>query len=335
MFGRAKTDFFRLLYKAAELAGLHKQAVLLGQIRSAQIHARESLNCLADAEFSVFSQWGEDGIIEFLVQALPNVPARFVEFGVESFREANCRFLAMNRNWSGLVIDGSDANQKSFRQSELAWKYDVLFLRDFVTADSIHGLLAENGFAQDVGVLSVDIDGVDYWVLERIECRADIVIVEYNDYFGSLPVSVPYDAAFVRKRKHWSKMYWGASLAAFRYLLEQRGYDFVGTNSAGTNAFFVLSKHRAVLQSRLTATVAFPCKMREAALPDGSPAYQTYRECGDAIGDMELVDVTSGKRITVERATAASRETAASPRDEVEVGRTNSRSVAPGESSAS
>jgi hypothetical protein len=305
MLRKAKATFFRLLYKAAELQGLEKQAILLGQMRAAQLQAKESLNSLADAEFSVFSQWGEDGIIEFLVNALPSLPPRFVEFGVESFREANCRFLAMNRNWSGLVIDGSLANRKSFLQSEFAWKYDVLFLCDFVTADNIQGLLAANGFASDVGILSVDIDGVDYWVLERIECRADIVIVEYNDFFGEMPVSVPYDPAFVRSQKHWSKMYWGASLSAFRHLLEHRGYDFLGTNSVGTNAFFVLSKHREAIKARLTAAVAFPCKMREAALPDGSPAYKPYRECGQAIGDLELVDVTSGKRIPVRSATAA------------------------------
>jgi hypothetical protein len=65
---------------------------------------------IAAHEFKVFSQWGEDGIIQRLVSEVPILHRTFVEFGVEDFFESNCRFLMMKDNWAGLVIDGDRDN---------------------------------------------------------------------------------------------------------------------------------------------------------------------------------------------------------------------------------
>jgi hypothetical protein len=59
-----------------------------------------------DIEYGVFSQWSEDGIIEWILQNLPVGFKRFIEFGVETFQEANTQFMIENRNWKGLVING-------------------------------------------------------------------------------------------------------------------------------------------------------------------------------------------------------------------------------------
>src|SRR5579859_7257876 len=61
---------------------------------------------LQEAEFRVFSQWGEDGIIQYLLSKVAIAHDTFVEFGVGNYRESNTRFLLTNNNWRGLIIDG-------------------------------------------------------------------------------------------------------------------------------------------------------------------------------------------------------------------------------------
>lgn len=289
----------RSALRIAEIVGQERVAVLTGQLLANSILARKSLNNLASAEFSVFSQWGEDGIISWLIDTIENVSDCFVEFGVEDFREANCRFLLMTRNWRGLVIDGSRDHIEAIRASTIAWKYDLTSHQAFITRDTIADLLSESGFNQRLGLLSVDIDGVDYWVLQRIEVPCDIIVVEYNDLFSGHCVSVPYDASFVRLNKHPSGMYWGASLDAFKFLLESRGYLFVGTNRAGTNAFFVASEHREAVLSSLKEVRVWPSRMREVRNDDGSLSLVTYRESARRIFDLPLVSVIDGQNLRV------------------------------------
>ena len=90
-------------------------------------------------------------------------------------------------------------------------------------------------------MLSIDIDGNDYWIWESIDCiNPRVIVCEYNSVFGSeKKVTVPYKTDFVRSKEHNSELYFGASLAAFCDLAEKKGYDFIGTSSAGVNAYFV------------------------------------------------------------------------------------------------
>jgi len=289
----------RSILRFAELVGLDKTAVITGQIMGQKLAVRQSLPNLAAAEFSVFSQWGEDGIISWLIDRTRCTNDCFVEFGVEDFHEANCRYLLITRNWRGLVIDGSDNNITAIRRSTLSWKYDLQSQAAFITRDTIVGLIASAGFGPRLGLLSVDIDGVDYWVLERIQNPCDIVVVEYNDLFSGHPISVPYDPAFARLQKDPSGMYWGASLDAFRYILEGRGYVFVGTNRAGTNAFFVAGEYRELMQASLEEMRAWPCRMREVRNKDGSLTLKTYRECAERIASLPVVNVVTGQSLCV------------------------------------
>jgi hypothetical protein len=211
-----------------------------GRILANQQSLRPSKD-LADHEFKIFSQWGEDGILQFLTRSLAIPHRTFIEFGVEDFFESNCRFLMMKDLWRGYVIDGSQANIERLRASYFYWRYQLRSKASFITVDNICNLLEESGFARDLGILSIDLDGIDYHVLERLEdWRPAILVVEYNSAFGSeRAVSVPYHAAFRRGDAHFSSLYYGASLPAFCYLTARRGYGLVGTNSMGSNAFFV------------------------------------------------------------------------------------------------
>ncbi|MCO5947668.1 hypothetical protein [Mucilaginibacter flavidus] len=196
---------------------------------------------LSNYEFSVFSQWGDDGIIQYLINTIDIQEKYFIEFGVENYTEANTRFLLINNNWGGLVMDGSKPNMDELRNSELYWKFDLKVKDVFITRENINGLIQEQGLARDIGILSIDIDGNDYWVWEAITAiEPVIVIVEYNSVLGiEHPWTVPYQPDFYRTAAHFSNLYYGASLLSLCDLAEKKGYYFTGCNSAGNNAYFV------------------------------------------------------------------------------------------------
>jgi hypothetical protein len=106
---------------------------------------------LKDYEFKVFSQCGEDGIIQHLVDSIAIKNKTFIEFGVEDFNESNCRFLLMKDNWKGFVIDGSRANIDELKRSYFYWKYQLESIEAFITKDNINELLAKSGFEREVG----------------------------------------------------------------------------------------------------------------------------------------------------------------------------------------
>src|SRR5437868_1668200 len=146
--------------------------------------AKTAVN-LQDYEYKVFSQWGEDGIIQHLTSCIPIENKTFIEFGIEDFSESNCRYLLINNKWSGFVIDGSEENIQRLTSTSYFWAHDLQAVSSFITRENIEALLQKSGFDLDVGILSIDIDGVDYWVLDAIShFRPRILITEYNAVFG-------------------------------------------------------------------------------------------------------------------------------------------------------
>lgn len=196
---------------------------------------------LRDAEFKVYSQFGEDGILQYILRHCEDVPSTFIEFGVENYTEANSRFLLEACNWRGLIIDGNERSMKSVREQDYYWRHQLTAVASFVTRDNINRIFTDNGFTGRIGLLSIDIDGNDYWVWDSIHVvDPAIVVAEYNSVFGAQrAVTVPYDADFQRTRAHHSNLYWGCSLAALTFLANKKGYYLVGCNSAGNNAFYV------------------------------------------------------------------------------------------------
>jgi hypothetical protein len=219
---------------------LHFVQEALGRIENRQTSNIESDN-LNDYEFRVFSQWGEDGIIQHLVRSLDIPRKYFVEFGVQDYREANTRFLLVNNNWSGLVIDSSAANVERITKDMIYWAYDLTPVEAFVTRDNINELLRKNAVTGEIGLLSIDIDGNDFWVWQAIEVISPvIVVIEYNYRFGQqAAVTIPYKEKFDRSKTDHAPIYFGASLQALCWLAKRKGYVFVGCSSNGVNAFFV------------------------------------------------------------------------------------------------
>ncbi len=231
---------------------------------------------LKDYEFKIFSQWGEDGIIQRLTKVVEIKEKTFIEFGVEDFFESNCRFLLMKDNWSGFVIDSSSGNIKRLKKSHFFWKYHLGAIDAFITRENINHLLAKSGFNEDLGILSIDLDGNDYFILEAINLfKPRILVCEYNAVFGAVrKISVPYEREFSRTKKHYSNLYWGASLAAISYLANKRGYLLVGINTTGSNAFYV---RKDLLNDDLEVLIAeqayVPSKFRESKDVQGGLTY--------------------------------------------------------------
>ena len=279
-----------------------RHLMLSGRQACWNLQGRKSISSLAEVEFTVFSQWGEDGIIEWLVQNLPLKSDSFVEFGVENYSESNTRFLLQNRNFKGLVFDGDAHNIEKLLGSGLCWRHHLTAQAAFITRDNINDLISKNGFSGDLGILSIDIDGNDYWVWEAIDCvDPEIVILEYNAVFGDkYPVTIPYDPEFVRTRAHSSNLYWGTSIKALESLASAKGYRLIGTNAAGNNAFFLRQDMFARLEDKITDKSPVLSRLRESRDEQGNLTFVTGTERFEVIKSMPVVRVDTGETISLE-----------------------------------
>jgi len=249
-----------------------------------------------DVGFKVFSQGDEDGIIQYLVHKLPIENETFIEFGVENYEESNTRFLMINNNWQGMVLDGCKADIDFIQGDRIYWQYDLQAKTAWITRENIDGLLCESGFPRDVGLLSVDIDGNDYWIWEAIQSiRPRIVIVEYNSVFKLAPVAVPYRDDFNRTLAHYSNLYFGSSLAALHFLAKKKGYILAGSNSWGHNAFFIRADIAGEFRSLEPEEAYVTSKFRESRDRSGKLTYARDTERLKLIEHMPVVNVVTGE----------------------------------------
>jgi hypothetical protein len=273
-----KQSLFRLILARINAISdkLDRMQLALGRVES-RLAQSLPIKDIKDNEFQVYSQWGEDGIIDYLIRNVDVKQKIFVEFGVENYWESNTRFLLINNNWSGLVIDGSLDNIQHIKQDSIYWKYNLKAVQSFINKENINNILSENGIAGEVGLLSIDIDGNDYWVWKAIDSISPaIVIIEYNSRFGmDRAVTIPYTPTFVRCEAHYSCLYAGASLKALLNLGKAKGYSFVGSNTAGNNAFFVRTDLK-------------PSNIREVTLEEGYVTSQ-FRESRDRVGNLSFL----------------------------------------------
>ena len=277
--------------------------ILQGKILFNLLNKEETVKSLHEVEFKVFSQFGDDGIIQYLINTIqiPDEQKIFVEFGVEDYSESNTRFLLMNNNWTGLIIDGSERNITKAKNSSYYWKHELTAVAAFIDRDNINDLISQNNISGQIALLSVDIDGNDYWVWERISVVDPIfVIAEYNSVFGgSLPVTIPYDQGFWRNEAHYSNLYWGCSLAALCKLAESKGYGFIGCNSAGNNAYFIRKDKIGNFKILLSEEGYVRSKFRESRDPSGKLTYLHGEDRLKEIADMKLVDLSTNQTRTV------------------------------------
>lgn len=175
---------------------------------------------------------GQSDETRIIAKLAKDAPRTFVEFGFEP-SEFNCAALAWNKNWRGLLIDGNPTSIANARKHLPA---HLNIVETFLTKDNL-GFI-KNEFDK-IGVLSIDVDGNDYWFLEQlIDTQPTVISVEYNATFGLEPITIPYEPEFRRHEKHSTGWYHGASLAALAKLVAAYGYGLAAVSTNGTNAFF-------------------------------------------------------------------------------------------------
>ena len=274
-------------------ADIDQLKILAAQPLIQNLHARGVLRCLSEAEFKVFSQFGDDGVIQYLIHRLRPLPDSFVEFGVQNYRESNTRFLLVNNNWRGLVMDGDAEFIRFIQKDDIYWRHTLTARCAFIDRDNINNLFRDAGFTGEIGLLSIDIDGNDYWVWEKLEVVDPvIVIVEYNSTFGpDFAVTIPYDPKFVRHQAHYSGQFWGVSLQALTLLAGRKGYSLVGCNSAGNNAYFVRNNKLGELPAFSAREAFVEARFRDSRSRSGELTYLSGSQRFDEISRLEVYDV--------------------------------------------
>lgn len=192
-------------------------------------------------EFSAFSQNGEDGIIDHLLSLIDAPTRYFVEIGGADGLENNSAYLAFVKGYSGMMIEGNEFYSGKAREFLQRFNWSVEFINTYVTPENAKGL-AGRALTVNPDLFSLDIDSNDYWV--AVACleagfRPSVLIAEYNSTFGpDDAVTIPYSPDF-DVDAYPGRLYYGASLTAWKKLFGSYGYRFVTVDQRGINAFFV------------------------------------------------------------------------------------------------
>lgn len=274
------------------------QMLMLGKLLSENISSKKDVILLSEVEFKVFSQWGDDGIIQWLINNI-EIPGKFfIEFGVENYIESNTRFLLMNNNWSGLVMDGDEKNIDQIINSYYFWKYELSAKSVFIDTENINDLLSSIHHVREIGLLHIDIDGNDYWIWKEINSISPIIVIlEYNSILGvDRSITIPYDKTFQRSKAHYSNLYYGASIRALCDLSSEKGYEFIGCNSAGNNAYFVRKDKLNDQVKKISVEKGYVhSKFRESRDHKGNLTHLTGEARLEIIKGMPVFNVETGQ----------------------------------------
>jgi hypothetical protein len=241
------------------------------RFRREVLRSRAPIRDLTRYERRIYSQNGEDGILQAIFARVGTTNRYFVEFGVEDGSQCNTRYLADRQGWRGLLLDGR-------------YEDPVRSLhREFVTAENINALFVQYEVPREFDLLSIDIDGNDLWVWSSIDerWRPRVLVIEYNSSVGpDTALTIPYDPAF-----SWDgTTYFGSSLRALCALAQLRGYALVACDSCGVNAFFVRAELVAALGEPATVGRAF------------RPPYYGRHLCGHPVSTQALVPYEAAPR---------------------------------------
>jgi hypothetical protein len=210
--------------------------------RYREMARNNSLPHFSETGFRVFSQFEEDGVLLYIFSLLGMPNKTFIEIGADDGVNSNSANLYFHHSWHGLFIDGNprslERGRYFFSRYPHNWYYPPMFKQAYVTRENVNQLIEEAGFSGEIGLLSIDIDGNDYWVWDALEVvQPQVVIIETHNEFGTRNIVVPYDSNYVYPGKH--PLYHGASPLAMQLLGKKKGYRLVGSNQLASNFVFV------------------------------------------------------------------------------------------------
>ena len=194
-----------------------------------------------DVGFRKYSEFEEDGILLYIFSLVPPINRTCVEICAGNGRECNTANLIINHGWWGHLFDGNERNVKAgeafFSKHKDTRLYPPRYTKAWITAENVNELIVRSGVEGPVDLLSLDIDGMDYWVWKAIDViEPQVVLCEtHNPIPPEKALTVPYDPGFIYETEDFR----GASLAAMCKLGKEKGYRLIGTHRFGFNAFFL------------------------------------------------------------------------------------------------
>lgn len=208
----------------------------------------KALPSLSEVGFKCFSQTDEDGIVLYIFSIIGTTNKKSVEICAGNGIECNTANLIIHHKWTGLLVDDNqilvEQGREFYNKNPNTHVYPPRFANAWVTRDNVNDIIRQNGFEGEIDLLSIDMDGVDYWIWKAIDViEPRVVVVEYQDILGpDRALTVPYSDnfnAYTYPTTNGMPNFSGASLAAFVRLATGRGYRLVGCNEYGYNAFFI------------------------------------------------------------------------------------------------
>jgi hypothetical protein len=203
---------------------------------------------LSEVGFKAYSQTDEDGILLYIFALIGTTSRTSVEICAGNGIECNTANLIINHGWHGLLVDGNETLVKEgsnfYQTNPHTFVYPPAFVHAWITRENVNRIVSDNGFEGEVDLLSLDMDGVDYWIWEALSViEPRVVVAEYQDIVGpERALTVPYSDNFNAHDYPTTggvPDFCGASLAAFTKLATRKGYRLVGCNQYGYNAFFI------------------------------------------------------------------------------------------------
>jgi hypothetical protein len=214
----------------------------------AMVESGQKLPALSDVGFKVLSQTDEDGILLYIFSVIGTHDKTSVEICAGNGIECNTSNLIIHHGWSGLLVDGNEnlvkQGREFYQRNRYTYVYPPTFANAWITRTNVNDVVRNNGFEGEIDLLSIDMDGMDYWIWEALDVvQPRVVVVEYQDMIGpERAVTVPYRDdfnAYAYPVTQGMPNFCGASLPAFAKLAKKRGYRLVGCNQYGYNAFFI------------------------------------------------------------------------------------------------
>jgi len=229
-----------------------------------------------DTGFRVYSQNDEDGLLLYIFSIIGTTNKTCVDIAFGSPYGANTTNLICNWGWHGLLIEGNDVENSEifFKSHPDTMIFPPTLRKAWITAENVNQVLGESGIIGEIDLLSLDLDGQDYWILKSIDAISPkVIVLEYLDFLGTeKALTVPYKPDFNRFDFHPD--FFGASLPAFVKLCREKGYRLVGVNRYGFNAFFVKNGIEEDSLPEISAAQSFRHPKAKSSMEDRLSAVQ-------------------------------------------------------------
>ena len=189
---------------------------------------------------------------------------------------------------------------QEIKKQDIYWKHNLTAKQIKISKENINKILVDTNFSKNIGLLSLDIDSNDYWVIEAMNVSPDIIVCEYNGIFGdNYKLTVPYKKNFDRTKEHYSNLYYGCSINALISLMFKKGFIFIGTNSAGNNAYFLQEKNFRIIKNKIRQKKIFLPKFRESRGTNNQKTFLSIEKSINLIKNKYVYDLSKKRLIKI------------------------------------